>query len=146
MVEPLKLVYKSNSWYLYGYCREKEDYRFFKLHRMKETKRQEETFQRNTPAQIFTEDNVFQDEMITLQLKLTAQMAYRVYDEFETYEQLEDGSFLVAFSMQKGEWVYQLISSFGEQCEVIGPKEVREEVKRRLEKTLKIYNRTACEK
>lgn len=28
-VEPLKLVFKGSNWYLYAYCRLREDYRFF---------------------------------------------------------------------------------------------------------------------
>ena len=33
-VEPAKLVFKGNSWYLYGYCRARESYRLFKLSRI----------------------------------------------------------------------------------------------------------------
>lgn len=30
-VEPLKLVFKGKDWYLYGFCRLRKDFRFFKL-------------------------------------------------------------------------------------------------------------------
>ena len=33
-VNPLKLVFKNNSWYLSAYCLSKNDYRFFKLSRI----------------------------------------------------------------------------------------------------------------
>lgn len=33
-VEPLKLVFKSKDWYLYGFCLIRNDYRFFKLTRI----------------------------------------------------------------------------------------------------------------
>ena len=29
-VEPLKLAFKGSNWYLYAYCRERKNYRFFK--------------------------------------------------------------------------------------------------------------------
>ena len=32
-VKPLKLIFKSNDWYLYGFCLLRNDYRFFKLTR-----------------------------------------------------------------------------------------------------------------
>lgn len=34
-VEPIKLVFKSKDWYLYGFCRLRNDFRFFKLTRIK---------------------------------------------------------------------------------------------------------------
>ena len=29
IVEPYKLVFKQNKWYVYGYCRKRNDFRFF---------------------------------------------------------------------------------------------------------------------
>lgn len=43
-VEPMSLVLKVSSWYLYGYCRYRRDYRLFKLCRMKELTILEEVF------------------------------------------------------------------------------------------------------
>jgi predicted DNA-binding transcriptional regulator YafY len=34
-LEPGKLVFKGQAWYLYGYCRDKKDERFFKISRIK---------------------------------------------------------------------------------------------------------------
>lgn len=34
IVEPLQLVFKSQAWYLYGFCRSKQDFRLFKLSRV----------------------------------------------------------------------------------------------------------------
>ncbi|MGV2805350.1 WYL domain-containing protein, partial [Clostridium perfringens] len=35
-VEPLRLMYKFGSWYLYGFCRTRADYREFRIARMSE--------------------------------------------------------------------------------------------------------------
>lgn len=43
-VLPLKLVFKGAAWYLYGYCRLREDYRFFKIRRISELSLSEEIF------------------------------------------------------------------------------------------------------
>ncbi|MDD2972591.1 MAG: YafY family protein [Lachnospiraceae bacterium] len=140
-VEPLKLVYKGNSWYLHGYCRTREDFRFFKLHRMREVQVTEEHFLRKVPEQIWTEDPVFQMANVTLRLKLSAKMGYRVYDEFQEYEQLADGSFQVELQYPEGEWLYQYVNSFGDQCEVLSPDWVRDGVQARLRRTLDIYQK-----
>lgn len=139
IVEPLKLCFKGQAWYLYGYCRTRCDYRFFKLRRIKELKITDKIFTRSAPEQIFKDDNIFKEEYILLKLKLSSQMAYRVYDEFSKFTQLEDGSFIVETIFPKGEWIFTYIASFGEHCQVIEPETVREEIKNKLQKMFKNY-------
>lgn len=43
-VEPVKLIFKSKDWYLYGFCLLRNDYRFFKLTRIKDLTLLPETF------------------------------------------------------------------------------------------------------
>lgn len=139
IVEPVKLCFKGQSWYLYAYCRLREDYRFFKLKRMKELKTLGETFERQAPAKILSSSSVFQDDYVTITLKLSKEMAFRLYDEFNQYEVLSDGSFLAYITMPRGQWVYYYIASFGEHCEVIEPEDIRLEIRDTLKKTLAHY-------
>lgn len=138
-VEPLKLCFKSGAWYLYGYCKSRFDFRFFKLRRIRELSVSENTFQRKSPINIFPDKNMFQDEFVKLKLKLSAQVAYRVYDEFDSYEKQEDGSFIAEINYPKGEWIYYYITTFGRHCEVLEPEDVRNDVKAELQNTLKHY-------
>lgn len=136
---PLKLCFKGQSWYLYGYCKKRCDNRFFKLTRIKELSILDETFQKKAPSQIFSEKKILNDELIVLKLKLSKKMAYRVYDEFITYIELEDGSFIAEIMYPKGEWIFNYIASFGEDCEVLSPEEIRHEIKIKLQKILNNY-------
>ena len=137
--EPLKLCFKSGAWYLYGYCRSRNDFRFFKLRRIRELCMTERNFQRKSPVQIFTNENMFKEEYVTLKLKLSAAAAYRVYDEFDSYEQLADGSFIAEINYPKGEWIFYYITTFGSQCEVLEPEDVRNDIKTELQNTLEHY-------
>ncbi|KHD36608.1 transcriptional regulator [Clostridium acetobutylicum] len=137
---PLKLCFKGQSWYMYGYCRIRNDYRFFKLRRIKNLYVSEESFNIKAPKNIMKEDNVFYDEFITLKMKISSKMAYRIYDEFEDFKKLDDGSFIVTAEYPKGEWLFSYISSFGEECEVLAPQEIREEIKNKIEKMLLNYS------
>ena len=94
---------------------------------------------RTVPEKIWEEDPVFQKSYVTLKLRLSSKMAYRVYDEFDTYEVLPDGGFMVELQYPKEEWLYQYLGSYGDQCEVLEPKSVRDEVQKRLKRTLQIY-------
>lgn len=139
VVEPLKLVFKGQGWYLYGYCRARDDYRFFKLRRIKNLTVLNEQFERQKPEKIFNGSKVFQDNFVTITLKFSKEMAYRVYDEFPDCELLPDGSFKANLTMPRGEWIYQYLATFGEHCEVLEPSDIRLQIKGKLRKTLEQY-------
>lgn len=138
-VEPLKLCFKGGAWYLYGYCKIRCDFRFFKLRRIGKLCVAEQIFQRKSPSQIFSNENVFQKEYVKLKFKLSAEVAYRVYDEFDSYEQQEDGSFIAKINYPKGEWIIYYITTFGRHCEVLEPEDLRNAVKAELQKSLQHY-------
>jgi predicted DNA-binding transcriptional regulator YafY len=138
-VEALRLCFKGGAWYLYGYCRSRGDFRFFKLRRIRELCVSEKIFQRKLPRQILAQEKAFPEEQVKLKLKLSAEVAYRVYDEFDSYEQQEDGSFIVEINYPKGVWIFHYITTFGSHCEVLEPEDVRNAVKAELLSTLKYY-------
>ena len=45
-VEPIKLIFKNKDWYLYGFCLLRNDFRFFKLTRIKDLEISSDTFRR----------------------------------------------------------------------------------------------------
>ena len=139
-VYPLKLYFKGQSWYMYGYCKIRCDYRFFKLRRIKDLCISKETFNIKLPKTTMRKENIYEDKFITLKMRISSKMAYRVYDEFEKFKQLEDGSFIAEIKYPKGEWIFSYISSFGEECEVLEPEEIRKEVKDKIKKMLLNYS------
>ena len=139
-VYPLKLYFKGQSWYMYGYCKIRDDYRFFKLRRIKDLCISKETFNIKFLKNIMRKDNIYEGKFITLKMRISSKMAYRVYDEFENFKQLEDGSFIAEIKYPKGEWIFSYIYSFGEECEVLEPEEIRKEVKDKIKKMLLNYS------
>lgn len=138
-VDPLKLCFKSGAWYLYGYCKVRCDNRFFKLRRIRNFYVSEQKFSRNCPSSILSEENWFKQEFVTLKLKLSAEVAYRAFEEFDRYEQQEDGSFIVEINYPKGDWMLYFIYTFGSHCEVLEPLEVRNRIITELQNSLKHY-------
>ena len=139
-VYPLKLYFKGQSWYMYGYCKIRDDYRFFKLRRIKDLCISKEIFNIKLPETIMRKDNIYKGNFTTLKMSISSKMAYRVYDEFENFKQLEDGSFIAEIKYPKGEWIFSYIYSFGEECEVLEPEEIRKEVKDKIKKMLLNYS------
>lgn len=138
-IEPLKLCFKGGAWYLYGYCKTRCDFRFFKLRRIKNLKITSEVTEHKAPKRILTTEKNFQEEYLHLKLHLSNEMAYRVYEEFEKYEKQNDGSFIVEIDFPNGKWLLYYIATFGSSCEVLEPISVRAEVKKQLVKMQKIY-------
>ncbi len=139
IVEPLQIWFKDKSWYLISYCKLKEDYRIFKIARIKEIKILEEHFERELPKEEEKEKHNF--KMIELELEINKAMTYRVYDEFESKEitKKQDGNFIIKVKYPENEWVYGYILSFGEYAKILNPAYVKNIIKDKLQKTLKNY-------
>lgn len=162
---PLKLVFKKNTWYLQGYCPDKNDYRTFKLNRLRELSVLPGSFEdkyhpplldtseyvpenpATNPPGITTlnpPDTTMQNPpvpVISLTLQFSPEVAYRVYDEFEPEEikRNDDGSFTVEVSYPETDWVYGYILSFGSTVTVISPRKAAEIIKSRSEKIFQKY-------
>jgi len=142
-VEPLKLIFKGQGWYLYGYCLLKNEFRIFKLRRISNLVLLDETFKREVPTNIWDNSSeTYKNRMITLVLKIDERMAYRVFDEFnqESVIKNRDGSYTTTITFPEGDWVFGYIMSYGEHAEVIEPKNIREEIKRKFEESVKKYS------
>lgn len=140
-VEPIKLLFKGQGWYIYGFCNVKSDFRMFKVTRVKKLSCTEDTFTREVPEDIWSSPENFHSKMVKLVLKIEARMAYRVHDEFEpeNITNEPDGSYVVMANYIEDEWVYGYILSFGHYAEVIEPEHVRDNIKRKLQAGLKKY-------
>ena len=123
--EPLKLIFKGRDWYLYAFCQTRQDFRFFKLNRIKNLRITERGFVRAAPEKVFDNVSRYSVKTITLSLLFQKEMAYRVYDEFDDVTELEDGNFSVNIALPNNDSLYGFLLSFGDSVEVIAPPQVR---------------------
>lgn len=139
-IEPLQIWFKDKSWYLIAFCNLKQDYRIFKIARIKEIEILEEHFERDLRQESKKEEYKF--KTVTLELEISKKMAYRVYDEFEDSEitKKDDGNFIINVEYPENEWVYGYILSFGEYLKVLSPERVKRTIKNKIEKILKKYS------
>ncbi len=141
LAEPLRLLFKSHAWYLFAFCRNKNDTRLFKLSRIKDLSIVDEHFTRSYTRQIFDVNWCLQDDLTELKLKIDKKMAFRVFDEFDNSltQTDQDGNFIVTMHYIQREWIFPYLMSFGECLEVLEPIEIIEEVKEKLNEVLKKY-------
>ena len=138
-VRPIRLVFKSKSWYLYSFCLLRNDYRFFKLTRIKELEMLSETFTQDfTPTK--NEKQIQVENTAAVKLKFDRQAAFRVYDEFtDSITEDSQGNLYVQIDLPDNEVLYSYVMSFSDSVEVIEPQSIREQMKKRLQKMQEKY-------
>jgi predicted DNA-binding transcriptional regulator YafY len=133
---PLKLVYKSKSWYLQGYCLLKQDYRTFKINRMLSVELSEESFDGNAfVSPSIDADSTRPGALIRVKMRFSPHAAYRVYDEFgaDDISVDSDGSFLVEINLEDDDWLYEFLLSLGASVRVLEPQSVKERLLLKVE-------------
>lgn len=138
-VEPLQIWFKQKAWYLRAYCKLKQDFRIFKIARMKNVKCLEEYFEKELPTKIEKKQQEF--ETVSLELEIDQEAAYRVYDEFEPecIVKKENGDFVVTVEYPENDWIYGYLLSFGESIRILSPARVKQKIKEKLDKMIKNY-------
>jgi len=142
-IEPMQLCFKSKSWYLRGFCLNKQAMRFYKLSRIKNLALTDEHFPVRdflTISDHFTE-NSNEQQMVSFKLRIESEAAYRVYDDFHEneVEKQPDGSFIVTKTLPDNNWLYGFLLSYRKYIEVIEPKSIRKKIKEEAQNILQKY-------
>lgn len=136
---PICLVFKSKDWYLYAFCLLRNDYRFFKLTRIRQVEMLSDTFTQDfTPIKI--EKQIHIEKTITVKLKFDRRIAFRVYDEFtDNITEDTQGNLYVQVNLPDNEILYSYLLSFAEYVEVLEPQCIRKQIKKKLQKMQEKY-------
>lgn len=143
IAEPYQLVLKNSQWYLQGYCLNRNDFRLFKLNRMSDLQIKEELF---TPREYQKPQLEFAEIFETLQTKIKIRIHRSVMDQildYCTYEEFSpDGNehYIVDFPFIENDYNYNILFSFGNNCECLEPLHVREGMKRRIQEIAALYD------
>ena len=134
-IEPMSLVFKSYTCYLFAYCYLKEDFRVFRISRIIDLQIEDVIFTRKEKSYHEIEEaSKKQVSLTNITLKFASKVRARVEDVFdrENIEILNTGELIVSGQFPEKEWCFALIFSFGEYVEVLGPETVRREVASRI--------------
>lgn len=139
VVEPIKLHFKYNAWYLEAFDLTKEDFRVFKLTRIKDINLLPDTFERKEIPKY--PENLKPPKITKVILEIDESATYRVYDEFKEKEitKLDNGNFQVEIELPESEWLYGYILSFGHHAKVISPNHIKEIIKSEITHSLENY-------
>lgn len=142
-IEPMSLVFKNYTWYLFAYCLLKEDFRLFRVSRINDCTLKNQSFERRQKSyHDVVQLSQDQTPMTTVILKIAPEMKAKAEDVFkkEDISILDTGDLLVTASFPEKEWLFSLLFSFGEHLEVLEPKELRQSFVSKLNLMTKKYN------
>ncbi|MBP8081654.1 MAG: YafY family transcriptional regulator [Spirochaetes bacterium] len=139
-VEPLSLVFKAYSWYLYSYCIEKNDYRTFRLSRIRKISISKDTFI-GKKKKYKSDYAIKPDTDITISFSSSFETQISEYFPHNMIDQ--SGEFYkITFKAQNEEWLYKILLSMGKDVEIISPESVRNNFKKYLKEILSKYSST----
>lgn len=140
----MSVVLKGYVWYMYGYCRLREDFRIFRLSRMRNLQAGMETFERRQlPAEDLDSRWTRRDSphSVNLVLQFTPKVRVPVEDYYKP-EQIEygpDGTLIVRASHPDAPWTYAHLLSYGANVKVLEPEAVARRVQEEALAIARLY-------
>lgn len=143
LIEPYLLVFQWSSWYIWGWCTKREDYRSFKLNRIQGLTVLEKQFEerRIPPYEVKTE-KVFPAKFWVKAI-FEPEMKWRLIEEFgtESFEETEEGRLLFRFHFHDEQNLFSWLLSFGDKAELLEPEYLRNHVKKVIKNMLEKYQK-----
>lgn len=138
-VYPLKMIFKSLSWYLYAYCTAKKAYRFFKLRRITDLTVCNENFTMASPEHVIDNSKQPDIPLIKAVYKINPHLSFRIYDEISSYTIDSDGNFICTVYMPDIDSICTYALSFGNYCTILSPQNAVDKIKEILKKSIENY-------
>ncbi len=141
-IEPCLAVFKWSDWYVFGFCRQRQDFRMYKLRRLWNLQITEETF---SPREIPEDKKRFGSHM-TDDYIVTAiydpSVKYRLVEEYgpDCYTLREDGRLYTEWGFSTREKALKWFLGFGDRVKVLGPAEMVERIKAALDAARDLYS------
>lgn len=141
VVEPYYLVFKWSSWYVWGWCKKREDFRLFKLNRMGELKVCGTVFgKRQVPFPDLSDERIFPGG-IKVKALFEPDCKWRLVEEFGPccYEEQEDGRLLFYADYTNRESLLAWLFTFQDKVVLLEPAALRGEIGKILKKMQENY-------
>ena len=143
VAEPYYLIFKWSSWYVWGWCRKREDFRMFKLNRMEELKKTEENFvPRKVPMPDLSNERIFPAN-IRIKALFEPDAKWRLVEEFgpHCFRKQEDGRLLFEMDYTDEDSLTGWLLTFGAKVKVLEPAAVRGKILKTAENIISVYRR-----
>lgn len=140
-IEPYLMVYQWSSWYVWGYCLARLDFRHFKLNRLWHLQVLDDTYKPRDLPEYNSQNQLVMPTLIYLVAEFDPVMKWRLIDEYgiDCFKTTNEGKLRFEFYFSSKENLFSWILSFGDGAEIIEPKDLRKELLEIAEKISKKY-------
>ncbi len=147
IVEPMTVAFRWRSWYLYGWCRLRGDYRLFRISRIRNLEVLDEGFRRRDGRfEDFIADwtgDVFgsaSGEGVEIILEFSPEMKPLAEEFHEILHINDDGSSVVRMFAPLDGWLYGYILSWGAFVRVLEPEALKASVREAAADVVRKYS------
>lgn len=141
-VEPYRMLYKGNTWYLQGYCLSKHDFRTFRLNRIVHFEMLDIPFvPREVPISQLNEFRFHDKNICIAKLRITDKLKGKfisLYGDQCIIAEYNDYC-IVQIPIPINDWGLNHILGFGEDCQCLEPYKLKEAIKSKLKKMIGNY-------
>ncbi len=140
-IEPYLIVFKWSDWYVFGFSKERQDFRMYKLRRLWNLQMTEENFLVREVPEEKKQFGVNMTDDYVITALYDASVKYRLVEEYgpTSFTEQEDGSLYTEWGFTRPENAVEWFLSFGDKVKVLGPPEMVEQMKTALERIRKLY-------
>ncbi len=142
-IEPYYLIFRWANWYVWGWCRKRQDFRLFKLNRMERVSVTERTFVKRPSALPDLRNERIFPGGIRVKALFEPECRWRLVEEFgsASFVQQDDGKLLFQADYTSREELVTWLMTFRDKVELLEPKEIRAELCAALECIRKKYEK-----
>lgn len=140
-IEPYYLIFKWSSWYVWGWCGKREDFRLFKLNRMEELKISAAQYEvRMVPMPDLSTEKIFPGR-IRVEAVFAPELRWRLVEEFgpHCYSELPDGTLLFCSDYTDEESLTDWLLTFRDGVRVLEPERIRQRLFQIAKNMTEIY-------
>jgi len=141
-IEPYYLIFRWSNWYVWGWCKAREDFRLFKLNRMEELQLLTQAFvRRQVPMPDLSNECIFPGG-IKVKALFDSDCKWRLIEEFGSgsFREQEDGRLLFQADYTDRENLITWLMSFRDKAELLEPAELRAEIRESIENMRRKYD------
>ena len=142
-IEPYYLIFRWTSWYVWGWCKKRKDFRLFKLNRMDNLQVSNQMFvKRQVPMPDLSNERIFPGG-IKVKALFDAECKWRLVEEFGigSFKEQEDGRLLFQADYTDRENLITWLMSFRDKVELLEPEEIREAIRDSIENMKRKYKK-----
>lgn len=129
-IEPYYLIFRWSSWYVWGWCKKREDFRLFKLNRMEEVTASGDVFAKRPGVMPDLSNERIFPGGIKVQVLFEAECEWRLVEEFGSgsFQKRDDGRLLFRADYTDLDNLVSWLLTFGDKAVVLDPPEIGKKI------------------